>query len=140
MKIQFSNASKSSDELRPISLMLVVLALILCTAFTARAQNTSASLRGTVTDVQGAAVSGADVTVTSVDTGSQQTQKTGPEGIYVFPSLPLGRYTLRVTKEGFKGFEARDVVLHVADSLTMRFMANKLPNCRSMAAVTRNCC
>src|SRR6267378_2198556 len=119
MKIQFSNASKSSDELRPISSMLVVLALILCTAFTARAQNTSASLRGTVTDVQGAAVSGADVTVTSVDTGSQQTQKTGPEGIYVFPSLPLGRYTLRVTKEGFKGFEARDVVLHVADSLTM---------------------
>jgi len=34
--------------------MLVVLALMLCTALTARAQNTSASLRGTVTDVQGA--------------------------------------------------------------------------------------
>src|SRR5258708_4247623 len=119
MKIQFSNASKSSGELRPISSMLVVLALMLCTAFTARAQNTSASLRGTVTDVQGAAVSGANVTITNADTGSQQTQKTGTEGIYVFPSLPLGRYTLRVTKEGFKGFEARDVVLHVADSLTV---------------------
>jgi hypothetical protein len=119
MKIQFSNATKAIGKLRPISLMLVVLALILCTAFTARAQNTSASLRGTVTDVQGAAVSGANVTITNADTGSQQTQKTGPEGIYVFPSLPLGRYTLRVTKEGFKGFEARDVVLHVADSLTV---------------------
>jgi hypothetical protein len=119
MKIQFSNATKAIGKLRPISLMLVVLALILCTAFTARAQNTSASLRGTVTDVQGAAVSGANVTITNADTGSQQTQKTGTEGIYVFPSLPLGRYTLRVTKEGFKGFEARDVVLHVADSLTV---------------------
>src|SRR5882757_5481656 len=119
MKIQFSNASKSSDELRPISSMLVVLALMLCTAFTARAQNTSASLRGTVTDVQGAAVSGADVTITNADTGSQQTQKTGPEGIYVFPSLPIGRYTLSVKRDGFKAFEARDVVLHVADSLTI---------------------
>jgi len=38
---------------------------------------------------------------------------------YVFPSIPLGRYTLRVTKEGFKSFEAKDVVLHVADSLTV---------------------
>ncbi|HXH66835.1 MAG TPA: TonB-dependent receptor, partial [Candidatus Limnocylindrales bacterium] len=65
------------------------------------------------------ALAGAEVTLTNVDTGSQQTQKTGTEGIYVFPSLPLGRYTLRVTKEGFKGFEAKDIVLHVADSLTI---------------------
>jgi hypothetical protein len=72
-----------------------------------------------VTDVQGAAVGGADVTITNADTGSQLTQKTGAEGIYEFPSIPLGRYTLRVTKEGFKSFQAKDVVLHVADSLTV---------------------
>jgi len=119
MKIQFSNATKSIGKLWPIISMLVVLALILCTAFTARAQNTSASLRGTVTDVQGAAIAGADVTITNADTGSQLKQKTGPDGSYVFPSLPLGRYALNVTKDGFKAFEARDVVLHVDDSLTM---------------------
>ena len=119
MKIQISNANKSIGKLMPISSMLVVLALILCTAFTARAQNTSASVRGTVTDTQGAAVAGADVTITDADTGYQRSQKTDSDGSYVFPSLPLGRYTLVVTKEGFKAFEARDVVLHVADSLTM---------------------
>ena len=119
MKIQFSKANRSIGSVGPVSSMLVVLALILSTAFTARAQNTSASLRGTVTDVQGAAVGGADVTVTNADTGSQLTQKTGSEGIYAFPSLPLGRYTLSVTKEGFKSFEAKDIVLHVADSLTV---------------------
>lgn len=119
MKIQLSTANKSIGELHPISSMLAVLALILCTAFTARAQNTTASLRGTVTDVQGAAVAGADVTITDADTGYQRSQKTDPDGSYVFPSLPIGRYTLSVTKDGFKAFEARDVVLHVNDTLTM---------------------
>ena len=119
MKVQFSTANKSIGQLRPIRSMLVVLALILCTAFTARSQNTSASLRGTVTDKQGGSLAGADVAITNADTGSQLNQKTGPEGTYVFPSLPIGRYTLSVTKEGFKAFEAKDVVLHVSDNLTM---------------------
>ena len=119
MKIQFFNAIRSIGTIRPITSMLFVLALLLCTAFTVRAQNTSASLSGIVIDTQGGALAGADVTITNADTGSQFTQKTGTEGIYVFPSLPLGRYTLRVTKEGFKAFEAKDIVLHVADSLTI---------------------
>ena len=72
-----------------------------------------------MTDVQGAAVAGADVTITDADTGYKLSQKSGSDGSYVFPSLPIGRYTLSVTKDGFKAFEARDVVLHVNDSLTM---------------------
>ncbi len=119
MNIQFPNATRSIGKLRPVISMLVVLALILCTAFTARAQNTTASLRGTVTDVQGAAVAGADVTITDADTGYQRSQKTDPDGSYVFPSLPIGRYTLGVSRDGFKAFEAKDVVLHVNDNLTM---------------------
>jgi hypothetical protein len=119
MKIQFSNANKSIGKLRPISSMLVALALILCTSFTARAQNISASVRGTVTDAQGGALAGADVTITNTGAGYQRSQKTDPDGSYGFPSLPTGRYTLSVTKEGFKAFEEKDVVLHVGDSLTL---------------------
>jgi len=119
MKIQFSKVNRSIGSLQLIGSILVLLSLILGTAFAARAQNTAASLRGTVTDVQGAAVAGADVTITDADTGFQRSQKSGPDGSYVFPSLPLGRYTLSVTKDGFKAFEARDIVLHVVDSLTM---------------------
>jgi hypothetical protein len=118
MKIQFSNTNKSIVRLQVIGSMLVVLALILCAAFTTRAQNITASVRGTVTDAQGAALAGADVTITNADTGYQRSQKTAPDGSYGFPSLPIGRYTLSVTKEGFKAFEVKDVVLHVDDSLT----------------------
>jgi len=119
MKIQFSNATKAIGKLRPISLMLVVLALILCTAFTARAQNTSASLRGTVTDVQGAAVSGANVTITNADTGSQQTQKTGTEGIYVFRAFHSAVTLSGSPRKASKASRQRTFVLHVADSLTV---------------------
>ena len=62
MKIQFFDGNRSIVSFRPVSSLFVVLALLLCTAFTASAQNTSASLRGTVIDTQGGALAGALIT------------------------------------------------------------------------------
>jgi len=119
MKIRFLDVNDSICKSRVIVSLFVVLALILCTAFTARAQNFTASVRGTVMDEQGAAIVGADVTITSTDTGYSRNEKSDKDGSYGFQSLPIGRYTLHVTKEGFKAFEEKDVVLHVNDSLTV---------------------
>ena len=61
----------------------------------------SASLSGTVTDQSGAAVSGAAVSVTSLETGAVRTTTTDGAGQYqVFP-LPIGPYKVGVTKPGF---------------------------------------
>ena len=119
MKIRFLNTKESFGNLRAVVSLLAVLALALCTAFTARAQNTTASVRGTVMDEQGAAVAGADVTITNADTGYSRSEKSDKDGTYVFQSLPIGRYSLHVAKQGFKVFEEKDVVLHVNDSLTL---------------------
>src|SRR6266850_1636814 len=119
MKIRFSNANESTGKSRAISSLLVLLMLILCTAFTARAQGTTASVRGTVTDEQGAAIAGAEVTVTNIDTGFSRNDKTDKDGNYGFQSLPVGRYSLRATKDGFRTFNLKDIVLHVNDSLTL---------------------
>ena len=70
-------------------------------------------------DEQGAAIAGANVTITNADTGDSRSQKSDKDGSYNFPSLPIGRYTLTVTMEGFKTFEEKDVLLHVNDSLTL---------------------
>src|SRR5882724_1148608 len=93
MKIRFSNANQSIGKSRVISSLPVLLALILCTAFTARAQNITASIRGTVTDEQGAAISGAEVTVTNADTAFSRSDQTDKDGNYGFQSLPIGRYS-----------------------------------------------
>src|SRR5260370_33512787 len=119
MKTRFLNVNESISKSRVIFALLVVLALILCTSLAARAQNTSASIRGTATDEQGAAVAGATVTITNVDTGDSRSDKTDKDGAYTFPSLPIGRYTLSVTADGFKAFQLTAILLHVASSLTL---------------------
>src|SRR5882762_7448124 len=119
MKIRFLNVNESICKSRVIFSLLVVLALILGTSLAARAQNITGSVRGTVTDEQGAAIAGADVMITNTDTGDSRSDKTDKDGAYAFPSLPIGRYTLNVSGQGFKAFQLRDIILHVGDSLTL---------------------
>ena len=67
----------------------------------------TASISGTVTDTSGAAIVGATVTATNVDTGIASTQQTNGQGFYSFQSLPLGKYTVEVEQKGFKKPTAR---------------------------------
>jgi len=62
---------------------------------------TSATLSGFVTDPAGAAVAGAEVTATNVDTGVARRSATDASGHYQFPAVALGGYEVRVKKEGF---------------------------------------
>src|SRR5947207_395955 len=95
----------------------LVLALSLTPA--AFAQTDTGTVRGTVTDPQGSAVTGAQVTITNVDTGYSRSVKSDADGNYGFQSLPVGRYTLRVAGiQGFSNFEGKNIVLHVNDILT----------------------
>lgn len=119
MKIHRSNSNNAFGNLRLIGLLFAVLLLVLFISFDARAQVTTAAVRGTVTDAQGAAVAGAEVIITSVDTGYTRSMKSGSEGEYNFPDLPLGMYRLHVTHAGFKAETQTGIVLHVADSLVI---------------------
>jgi hypothetical protein len=63
---------------------------------------TSGDLAGTVTDPSNAVVSGAGVSVTSVDTGANYTTKTTSTGSFRAPSLKPGDYKVTVTQSGFR--------------------------------------
>src|SRR5207247_9622121 len=106
-------------KLCSIGSLLAVLALVLCASFDAHAQVTTAAVRGTMTDPQGAAVAGADVSITNVDTGFTRTVKSGTDGEYSFPDLPLGTYRIHVTHSGFKAATQTGIVLHDADSIVL---------------------
>src|SRR6516165_421644 len=68
------------------------LLLTLCFPVVSLYAGVTASISGTVTDASGAAVAGATVTATNVDTGVVTTQTTNAQGYYSFQALPLGKY------------------------------------------------
>src|SRR6185437_11917912 len=63
---------------------------------------TTTSITGTVTDPQGAVLAGASVRVTNQNTGAIRDSTTGADGVYSFPSLPGGTYSITVSAHGFK--------------------------------------
>src|SRR5260370_30483372 len=79
------------------------------------AQNTnSGDIRGTVTDSTGAAIAGATVTLTNIDTGESKGFITNGNGIYDTVSTRPGNYNLTFTKAGFKKVTHGPVVLQVS--------------------------
>src|SRR6266566_877971 len=75
--------------------------LLLAAAF-ALAQTSTSELSGTVRDNTGAVVPGAGVTLTNEQTGVTYKQRTTDSGLYSFPALPVGSYTVTVEVQGFK--------------------------------------
>lgn len=68
----------------------------------AHAQNTTSSVRGVITDGNGAPLSGATVTVTDTRNGSSQTSVTNESGTYFARNLTVGGpYTVEVSRNGF---------------------------------------
>jgi hypothetical protein len=75
------------------------------------------SISGTVTDASGAAIAGATVTVTNIDTGISEKQQTNAQGFYSFQNLAVGKYTLVVEQKGFKAYRETGIVLDVNQTL-----------------------
>ena len=95
-----------------------VTAILLLSSSGLQAQFTTASLSGTVTDPSGAAVPEAKVSVQNTETGFQLSTVTNDTGLYVFPRLPIGSYTLRAEKSGFSTYMQQGITLAVNQSAT----------------------
>ena len=89
---------------------LLVFAFCLFTSSVpAFAQAVYGSILGTVTDPQGAAVSGATVTVTNQRKGTSDAATTNESGNYSVTHLIPDIYTVRVEAPGFKASEQKDI-------------------------------
>src|SRR5262249_406068 len=74
---------------------------------------TTASIKGTVTDTTGAAVVGAAVTVKGPQ-GIERTTQTNSSGDYEVPALPPGLYSVQIQMKGFQTQQAKDLPLEVS--------------------------
>jgi hypothetical protein len=119
MKVRLSSLLESPRKLRVWVSLVCLCAVSLAVPFAAHAQVTTAAVRGTVSDEQGAAIAGAQVTMTNVETSFSRTVTTGGDGVYNFPDLPLGLFKIHATHPGFKSAEQTGITLHANDSLVL---------------------
>ncbi len=76
----------------------------------------SGQITGNVTDVNGAIVPGATVTVTQIETGAKRTITTNNDGNYSIANVEIGTYRLSVSKTGFKETSVSNVVVNVSNT------------------------
>ena len=77
------------------------------------AQTFRGGIQGTVTDGTGAAVPQAEVEVVNEGTGQERTLTTDDSGNYTATELPLGTYSVKVSKQGFATSTAKGVPVTV---------------------------
>src|SRR5215469_2718410 len=110
----YSEGMMQVSRLRKYSrILFFALAVLFCGRLFA---GVTASISGTVTDSSGAAVVGATVVATNVDTSVAITQNTNTQGYYSFQSLPLGKYTIEIQQTGFKSYKRTGIVLDVNEA------------------------
>jgi uncharacterized membrane protein len=93
---------------RTLALSAVGMMLILCPARVALAQGSFGTIGGTVVDTSGAVLPGVSVTLSNPGTiGGNQVTVTDARGVYQFPRLVPGRYSVRGELTGFRPRSSR---------------------------------
>src|SRR3984885_12778098 len=82
--------------------ILVALATCEIVGSPLRAQETTASITGSVVDPGGAVINDATVTATDVERGTIYTTKTADGGLFTFAQLPIGTYDVKAEAAGFR--------------------------------------
>jgi hypothetical protein len=95
-----------------------------CKHYTARivrlhTTQTTALILGTVSDVNGARVSSAKVTIVNEEAKREYASKTDAEGKYRFSSLPSGSYSIVVESPGFASFRKKALKINEDEALQL---------------------
>jgi Carboxypeptidase regulatory-like domain/TonB dependent receptor len=86
---------------RLLSLLPVLFSLVLLQPQVLQAQQTLGGITGTVIDPSGSAIPGVAVRATSEDTKLERTAQSNAQGTYALNDLPIGKYTVTFTLQGF---------------------------------------
>ena len=98
-----------------------LLPLLVAAGAPAFSQSATQSIQGLVTDSTGAFVAGANITATNQGTNIALTTTSNETGNFTFPLLPVGDYTVRCERPGFKAGLVRGLRLETAAQVRQDF-------------------
>ena len=96
--------------------LCVFFAMLLWLTPLASAQETRGSIEGVVKDSSGAVMPGVTVEARS-ESGATAVATTDERGMYRFPALPVGTYTVTASLQGFNKAERTDILLTLGQQL-----------------------
>ncbi|MFI5165327.1 MAG: TonB-dependent receptor domain-containing protein [Thermoanaerobaculales bacterium] len=99
--------------------MLVVTACCLLLPTAARGQTSTGAIEGTAVDANGGGLPGVTITVTNPATGYFRSTVAEVGGVYRFPALPVGTYSVKAELSGFATVTTEGVVVDVATTRTI---------------------
>jgi len=85
----------------------------------AQAQELRGRIGGTVSDVSGAVIPAANITLTNDNTSVAVTAQTGAAGNYLFDFVLPGTYSIRVEVEGFRSFVQQNILVQTRADITV---------------------
>ena len=94
-------------------------ALLLFSSRTNSQEAGKGSIQGIVSDPSGAVVASASVTLAESATGRTLSTKSDGSGIYSFPNIDIGTYTLTVTAPNFETYVKTNNVLEVGSNISI---------------------
>jgi len=115
--IPFSRATSEQMQIRCGMVFLFAVALAALGALPVAAQVTGGIIQGIVNDPQGAAIANVQVTATNSDTSVAVTTRTNAAGLYEFPSLNPGIYSIAAKMAGFAPYLRSGVELTMQQRL-----------------------
>src|SRR5260370_10350117 len=86
---------------------------ILLAASSAWSQGNQGTLEGSVADPSGAAVAGAQLTLTNDATGLKFQTTTSSHALFAFPVVPVATYTGEVEHAGLSKLTRKEITLHL---------------------------
>jgi hypothetical protein len=107
-----------SEKIR-FFLSIAALFILSSVAF-AQSQATTGLIQGSVVDPNGAVVRGASVNVKNTETGFERTVTTNSDGFFSAPLLPLGKYRVTTTAQGFTNSVLENVEVSVGQTLSLK--------------------
>jgi hypothetical protein len=103
-----------------MSLLVFSLLLGVVLLTPAHADNLFASIRGTVVDPSGAVVPDAKLTATNIATGLSYSTTSSKDGLFAFVDLPIGNYSVKVERAGFKTYDVAHIHLDLDEIFNLK--------------------
>lgn len=98
-----------------------VFALVVFPLLLAGQTGESTQILGSVEDSSGASIDGVEITATHISTGQVRKTVTSGQGVYVFPLMSPGEYTVRAERAGFKTETRSGLILQLNQKARIDF-------------------